>query len=66
MLIHVLKEKKLVALYFIHEVGWVHRDINNGNVYEYRDRGLAVDFGHAGKIGTEANHEAKTVSSFSL
>ena len=59
-------EKDLVALYSIHDVGWVHRDMNNGHVYEYGDRGLVVDSEHAGKIGTEANHEVKAVSSFSL
>ena len=40
--------------------------MNNGNVYEYGDRGLAVDFGNDNKVGTETDHEVKTVSSFSL
>ena len=67
MLIHVLI-KKLVALYFIYEFGWVHRDMNNGNVYEYGDQGLVVDSEHVKKtgLGTEADHEVMTVSSFSL
>ena len=48
----------LIALYFIHEAGWVHRADGIGNIYEYEGRRLLADFEYA----KMAEPEVKTVS----
>lgn len=52
----------LTALRYIHEAGWVHRDISTGNIYLFENRGLLSDFEYARPMGKGAEHEVKTVS----
>ena len=60
------RSEDLIALYFIHEAGWVHRDISNGNMYEYEGRGLLADFEYAKKMGTAIDCEMNVVSTVEL
>ena len=56
------------ALLYLHEAGWVHRDISVGNLYLYLDpvrgekRGLIGDFEYAKMAGVGAQNEVRTVS----
>ena len=55
------------ALLYLHEAGWVHRDISVGNLYLYTDpvsrkkRGLVGDLEYAKKVGEGGNIDACTV-----
>ena len=48
----------MTALNFIHEAGWVHRDVDKENMYWSHGRGLPTV---AKKVGIAAGHEIKTV-----
>ena len=63
----MLYSEALIALYFIHGAGWVHRADSIGDmaIYEYERRGLLqADFEYAKKTNREAEREVKTVSLF--
>ena len=55
------------ALLYLHEAGWVHRDISVGNLYLYTDpvsrkkRGLVGDLEYAKKVGEGGKLDACTV-----
>lgn len=61
VLIDVLK-----TLLYMHEAGWVHRDISVGNLYLYKDpvtketRGLIGDFEYAKRVGWGGMHDIRT------
>ena len=50
------------ALLYLHEAGWVHRDISAGNVHYYDRKGVLGDLEYAKIAGTGGIHEVKTVS----
>ena len=55
------------ALLYLHEAGWVHRDISVGNLYLYTDpvtrrkRGLIGDLEHAKRVGEGGKPDVVTV-----
>ena len=55
------------ALLYLHEAGWVHRDISVGNLYLYTDpvsrkkRGLIGDFEYAKRVGEGGKPDVRTV-----
>ena len=55
------------ALLYLHEAGWVHRDISVNNLYLYTDpvskekRGLIGDFEYAKRVGDGGLHDVRTV-----
>ena len=52
------------ALLYLHEAGWVHRDISVGNLYLYTDpvskekRGLIGDLEYAKRVGDGGKYDA--------
>ncbi|KAJ3737503.1 hypothetical protein DFJ43DRAFT_969352, partial [Lentinula guzmanii] len=56
------------ALYVLHSAGWVHRDINSGNVYWFdRDHtGLIGDFEYATRMSDRGQHNGCTLRPTSL
>ena len=65
--VYVCIPKDAKALLYLHEAGWVHRDISVGNLYLYTDpvtrkkRGLVGDLENAKKVGDEGKSDARTV-----
>ena len=61
----ILKDAK--ALLYLHEAGWVHRDIIVGNLYLYTDsatrkkRGLVGDLEYAKRVGDGGKPDVVTV-----
>ena len=61
----ILKDAK--ALLYLHEAGWVHRDISVGNLYPYTDPvsrkkgGLIGDLEYAKGVGDGGKPDACTV-----
>ena len=55
--IRICSNDNAKALLYLHENGWVHRDISVGNLYLYTDpvseekRGLIGDFEYAKRVG---------------
>ena len=59
--------KDTKALLYLHEVGWVHRDISVGNLYLYTDpvnqekRGLIGDLEYTKRVGEGGKHDVRIV-----
>ena len=59
--------KNVKALLYLHEAGWVHRDISAANLYLYTDpvsqekRGLIGDLEYAKRVGEGGKHDVRTV-----
>ncbi|THH03743.1 hypothetical protein EW145_g6042 [Phellinidium pouzarii] len=50
----------IMALMYIHGVGWVRRNISAGNTYLYNKRGILGDLEYAKKMGDNAKYEVRT------
>lgn len=51
------------ALQFVHEAGWLHRDISAGNILiDSSDELRLADFEYAKRIDDESSHDVRTVS----
>ncbi|CCM03683.1 uncharacterized protein FIBRA_05827 [Fibroporia radiculosa] len=48
------------VLRFLHEAGWVHRDLSTGNILIYNGRVKLADFEYAKRLGAVASHEIRT------
>ena len=59
--------KNVKALKYLHEAGWVHRDINVENLYLYTDPvnqekcGLIGDLEYMKRVDWEGKHDTRTV-----
>ena len=59
--------KNVKALLYLHEAGWVHRDISAANLYLYTDpvsqekRGLIGDLEYAKRVGEGGKHDVRIV-----
>ena len=65
--IRICSNDNAKALLYLHENGWVHRDISVGNLYLYTDpvseekRGLIGDFEYAKRVGEGGKPDVRTV-----
>ena len=65
--IRICSNDNAKALLYLHEAGWVHRDISVGNLYLYTDpvskekRGLIGDLEYAKRVGEGGKHDVRTV-----
>lgn len=58
----------VIALYYLHQVGYVHRDVSTGNLMMYRGKTKLLDLEYIKAIEpnevSRSNEILKTVSSF--
>ncbi|KAF9236967.1 hypothetical protein BU15DRAFT_63578 [Melanogaster broomeanus] len=48
------------GLQYMHEAGWVHRDISSANVLRFEDRGLLMDLEYAKRMNSSESHGVRT------
>ncbi|GJE97361.1 hypothetical protein PsYK624_135770 [Phanerochaete sordida] len=53
-----------LALYALHTVGWVHRDVSSGNIIIYDDRAILGDVEYAKQEEDTTRHDVRTGTAF--
>ena len=56
----------ITVLQFIHESGWVHRDVSVGNVYLFDGRGILANLEYAKSTNDTPQHDVRTVRGLDL